>query len=166
VALSRNRISAFSFQLSAVPHARVDSFPPGVKLLPVQDSPITPTEPGIREETLRDPRYPVHRIADRLLPYLRILVEQFHPRQVILFGSYANGQPDRHSDVDLIIVKDRVESPVRDLAAIQRAWRSIRWQGNSLPFELVLETPADHEERAAKRGSFYADAVRSGLRLA
>ena len=49
---------------------------------------------AIREDTLRDPRYPVHRIADRLLPYLRVLVEQFKPEQVILFGSYAYGNPD------------------------------------------------------------------------
>ena len=49
--------------------------------------------PAIREDVLRDPRYPVHRIADRLLPYLRVLVEQFRPAQVILFGSYACGQP-------------------------------------------------------------------------
>jgi hypothetical protein len=28
------------------------------------------TIPVICEEVLRDPRYPVHKIADRLLPYL------------------------------------------------------------------------------------------------
>ena len=31
-------------------------------------------KPAIREDVLRDPRHPVHRIADRLLPYLRVLV--------------------------------------------------------------------------------------------
>ena len=30
----------------------------------------------IREDVLRDPRYPVHQIADTLLPYLRVLVEK------------------------------------------------------------------------------------------
>ena len=122
--------------------------------------------PVIREQVLRDPRYPVHKIADRLLPYLRVLAEQFHPRQIILFGSYACGQPDAHSDVDLIIVKDLKHSAVRELTEILKAWRPIRWRGNSLPFELLLETPASHENRAGKSGSFYAEAVRSGLRLA
>ena len=32
--------------------------------------------PQIREDVLRDPRYPVHKIADQLLPYLQVLVEQ------------------------------------------------------------------------------------------
>jgi len=41
----------------------------------------------IVEGSLRDSRYPVHQIADKLLPYLRVLTEQFHPEQVILFGS-------------------------------------------------------------------------------
>jgi hypothetical protein len=126
----------------------------------------TPTAPGIREDILQDSRYPVHRIADRLRPYLQVLMEQFHPRQVILFGSYACGQPDAHSDVDLIIVKELQQSPVRELVAILKAWRPIRWRGESLPFELLLETPAHHERRAAQAGSFYAEAVRTGLRLA
>lgn len=120
----------------------------------------------IREEILRDSRYPVHRIADQLLPYLRVLVERFHPSQVILFGSYACGRPNADSDVDLIIVKELQQSPVRELADVLRAWRPIRWQGNPLPFELLIETPANHERRTQQSGSFYADAVRTGLRLA
>jgi uncharacterized protein len=132
----------------------------------VQTSPIASPVSAIREEVLRDARFPVHKIADRLLPYLRVLVEQFQPRQVILFGSYAYGQPDEHSDVDLIIVKDLKQSAVRELTAILKAWRPIRWQGNSIPFELLVETPAAHERRASQRGSFYAEAVRNGLRLA
>lgn len=132
----------------------------------MQTIPPESVAPAIREPVLRDPQYPVHKIADRLLPYLRILVEQFHPRQVILFGSYAHGQPDAHSDVDLIIVKDLHRSPVQELVEIMKAWRSIRWQGNSIPFELLIETPANHEIRARQPGSFYSEAVRTGLRLA
>jgi predicted nucleotidyltransferase len=125
---------------------------------------VAPT-PAIREDALRDPRYPAHKIADKLLPYLRVLVEQFHPQQVILFGSYACGQPDQHSDVDLLVVKDKQASGVREAMEIMKAWRAIRWQGGSLPFELLIETPANHEHRAKQQGSFYAEVVRSGLRL-
>ncbi len=118
----------------------------------------------IREDVLRDPRYPVHKIADRLLPYLRLLVERFHPQHVILFGSYAYGQPNEHSDVDLLVVKDLAQSPVREAAEILKAWRPLRWSGDdSLPFELMIETPANHAARAKKGGSFYAEVVRCGL---
>lgn len=76
----------------------------------------------IREDVVRDPHHPVHKIADQLLPYLHILVEQFHPEQVILFGSYANGQPTCDSDVDLLLVKPIREGRVKDKVAIRSAW--------------------------------------------
>jgi predicted nucleotidyltransferase len=128
--------------------------------------PTTATVPVLREDVLQDRRFPVHKIADRLRPYLRVLLEQFRPEQVILFGSYACGQPNRHSDVDLLIVKDLQQSPVREAAQILKAWRPLRWSGDSIPFELLIETPFNHEDRARKKGSFYAEVVRSGVRLA
>ncbi len=48
---------------------------------------------------LRDPHYPVHRIADQLEPYLRVIVEKFHPGRIILFGSQAYGRLTEHSDL-------------------------------------------------------------------
>ena len=41
----------------------------------------------------------IRRIVDRV-------VAEYAPRQVILFGSYAHGTPDRDSDIDLLIVKE------------------------------------------------------------
>jgi len=120
----------------------------------------------IREDILRDPQYPVHRIADHLLPYLKVLVEQFHPEQVILFGSYAYGEPDEHSDVDLLVVKRIEKSSVSERREILKAWRPIRWSAKSLPFELVLVSPAEHQSRVAERGGFYASITRDGLLLA
>lgn len=41
----------------------------------------------------------------------RRLVKEFHPQSIILFGSYARGTADKHSDVDLLVIypfkKDR-----------------------------------------------------------
>lgn len=120
---------------------------------------------GIRDEVFSDPRYPLHRISEKLRPYLEILVREFNPEQVILFGSYANGTPDGDSDVDLLIVKEMNQSRTKEATAILRAWRGIRWNGNSLPLELILETPASHLQRIAGKGAFYLEIVRSGVRL-
>ena len=120
----------------------------------------------IREEVLRDPRYPLHRIADRLLPYLRVLVEQFQPEQVILFGSYAYGTPDEDSDVDLLVVKAIGKSTICERRDILKAWRPIRWAAKSLPFELLLISPAEHQKRLAQGGAFYTSITRDGLVLA
>ena len=121
--------------------------------------------PKIREEVLRDSRYPVHKIADQLLPYLRVLVEQFHPEQVILFGSYAYGQPNEHSDLDLLIIKELKDAPVRESSAIRKAWRPIRWSGNSLPFDLLVLDQEGHRKRLRSAAGFYDIAFSKGLRL-
>ena len=120
----------------------------------------------IHEEVLRDPRYPVHRIADQLIPYLKVLVEEFHPEQVILFGSYAYGHPDRHSDVDLLVVKEMHQSSLSDRRDILKAWRPLRWSGESLPFELMVVTPSEHRDRIAHGGGFYSAIASQGLLLA
>src|SRR5207249_10189463 len=36
--------------------------------------------------------------------YARAIAEEFHPDQIILFGSYAYGTPHEDSDVDLLVV--------------------------------------------------------------
>lgn len=33
------------------------------------------------------------------------IVQHFHPEKIILFGSYANGNPTEDSDLDLLIIK-------------------------------------------------------------
>jgi predicted nucleotidyltransferase len=120
----------------------------------------------IREDVLRDPRYPVHRIADRLLPYLKVLVEQFHPEQVILFGSYAYGSPNEHSDVDLLVINDSDVSSLRRRIQIRDAWWKMPRKENLLAFDLLVATPNDHKIRCDNSAGFYDTIVEKGLRLA
>lgn len=122
--------------------------------------------PKIREEVLRDVRYPVHRIADRLLPYLQVLVEQFQPEQVILFGSYAYGTPNEHSDVDLLVVNDSPLSSLKCRIQIRDAWWRMSRNQHLLPFDLLVTTPHDHKTRQKNSAGFYNSIVERGLRLA
>jgi predicted nucleotidyltransferase len=39
------------------------------------------------------------------------LIAGYAPQQVILFGSHAYGEPDQHSDLDLLIVKETAKTP-------------------------------------------------------
>ncbi len=120
----------------------------------------------LREDTLRDPRYPVYKIADRLWPYLVVLVEQFQPDQVILFGSYAYGEPGRDSDVDLLIVKDLDFSPLQEALRIRKAWRPLHLQAGYLSLHPLVESPERHRYRLAHAAGFYDKINRDGLRLA
>ena len=120
----------------------------------------------IREDVLYDQRYPVHQIADKLLPYLRVLVEQFHPDQVILFGSYAYGDPDEHSDVDLLVVKPVQESRLKDKIAIRAAWWPVLLASSPLSFDLLLVNPEEHTLRSRAGSAYYKEITEKGLRLA
>jgi predicted nucleotidyltransferase len=122
--------------------------------------------PQIREDVLHDPRYPVHKIADQLLPSLQVLVEQFHPEQVILFGSYAYGEPTRDSDVDRLVVKAIDRSPTTDATSIRKAFRPLRHCGTNLPFDIMVREPDDFRQRVEKGGAFHTEIAHRGLRLA
>ncbi len=43
-----------------------------------------------------------------------------NPQQIILFGSYARGEPGPDSDLDLLVVKDEVDSTRAEAARIYR----------------------------------------------
>jgi len=120
----------------------------------------------IREDVIRDPLYPVHQIADQLLPYLRILVDQFQPEQVILFGSYAHGQPTCDSDVDLLIVKPIHDGRIKDKVAIRRAWWSVLRHSAPLSFDLLLVTPEEFKSSQWTDGGFHAEIKNRGRRIA
>ena len=120
----------------------------------------------IRENTLRDSRYPVHGIADKLFPYLKLLVEKFNPDQIVLFGSYAYGNPTRDSDVDLLVVKKTEKSPREEATAIRKAFQPLRHSVANLAFDIMVRDPEDLRERIAKGGAFHSAIIRNGIRLA
>lgn len=103
-------------------------------------------------------------VTDDLLQEMtRRLVEQFQPEQVILFGSYAWGAPDRDSDVDvMVIVTDS------DLSDYERAVLGHRClSGLSVPKDVVVRTRAEFdffrdvraslEHKIAERGKVLYD---------
>ena len=120
----------------------------------------------IRENILRDSRYPVHGIADKLIPYLKLLVEKFNPDQIVLFGSYAYGNPTRDSDVDLLIVKKTEKSPREEATAIRKAFQPLRHSVANLAFDIMVRDPEDLRERITKGGAFHSAIIRNGIRLA
>jgi predicted nucleotidyltransferase len=56
---------------------------------------------------------------DGITKVVEQLVQRFKPGKVILFGSYAYGQPTVDSDIDLLIVMDNPPDP-------KVAWKSLR----------------------------------------
>jgi predicted nucleotidyltransferase len=88
--------------------------------------------------------------------YCRAVVREFQPEKIILFGSYAYGNPTWDSDVDLLVV---MPFPGNDVSkAIQ-----IRARFDA-PFalDLLVRKPAFINRRLKERDMFIEQVVRQG----
>ena len=80
-------------------------------------------------------------IAETLPAALENLIEVVQPQKVILFGSYAYGNPTPDSDVDLLIVWD-TDKPRRErVVAVSLALYPRRF-----PVDILVKTPRELEE--------------------
>ncbi len=131
-----------------------------------ETSATTATASRLRDDLLHDPRYPVHRVAGDLLPYLRLLVERFRPERVVLFGSYAYGEPTAHSDIDLLVIKRLERSPRAEATAIRKAFQPLRRSGCNLPFDIMVRDPRDLRERLDRGADFHRHILEHGLTVA
>lgn len=77
------------------------------------------------------------------------VARQFDPEKIILFGSWAWGNPTADSDVDLFVIKDTEESS-------RKVAREIDGSILLRPFPLdILVYKPDEIERSIKKGNFF-----------
>ena len=70
--------------------------------------------------------------------------KQYHPEKIILYGSYAYGNPREDSDIDLLIIKDTDEQPIDRRVAVRRI---ISDPTRLIPVETIVITPTELKER-------------------
>lgn len=113
---------------------------------------------------LHDPRYPVHKIAGQLEPYLRVIVEKFHPEKIILFGSHAYGAPTEHSDVDLLVIRRGIKSERDSNIEIRTSFDELL-ERHAFSFTILSKTPERIAERLTVKSPFYEDIVGQGVEV-
>jgi predicted nucleotidyltransferase len=72
----------------------------------------------------------------------RRLAEKFHPERIILFGSYARGTADEHSDVDFLVITLAAKKGNRH--KMMAAMDGALW-GLSIATDIVVTTPDEFE---------------------
>jgi len=97
--------------------------------------------------------------SDAIEGMLAKLVAHYAPQKVILFGSYAYGEPDKDSDIDLLVIKD---TPERFIDRWVRVHRVLTGTHRSLPLEPVVLTPREVEARLAAGDQFIAEILEKG----
>lgn len=78
------------------------------------------------------------------------IAERFRPQKIILFGSYAYGDPDEHSDIDLLIL-------MRGQHVHDRALRIRQEIDFDFPVDLIVRSPAEFRRRIAWGDSFLTE---------
>ena len=87
------------------------------------------------------------------------LVAAFRPERVILFGSFARGDQNRASDLDLVVI-GATEEPFCE--RIGRALASAYAASKRLPVEALVYTPDEWAGMVARGSSFAALVLREG----
>lgn len=98
-------------------------------------------------------------IADRLN-------SQPKPLKVILFGSYAHGNPHDDSDIDLVVILDKegksdsYKSLINNRLEISKRLRELK---RKYPMDILVYTKDEWEELKASESSFIEKIEREGV---
>jgi len=89
---------------------------------------------------------------------VRRILKVVTPAKIVLFGSYAYGKPDEDSDLDILVVVDRITSTRRELRLkIRKALREYL-----LPKDILVVTTEDVERWKSVPDAFITSVMRKG----
>ena len=94
--------------------------------------------------------------ADAIKNVVEQIVKKFNPKKVILFGSYAYGQPKPESDVDLLVIMDTRLSGIRQAIEINN---QIQY---TFGLDLLVYTPERLQQRISWGDQFLREIVSRG----
>jgi predicted nucleotidyltransferase len=100
-------------------------------------------------------------VDDKLLQQITdTIVEHFHPRRIILFGSRARDEARPDSDIDLLVEMESDKSFYERGAEVDMLFANRRWS-----MDLIVLTPEELRKEEAFPGGVVRTAVREGKTL-
>lgn len=89
--------------------------------------------------------------VDKTLPgAIQRIVSELRPEKIILFGSYAYGNPTPDSDVDLLVIMETKARDVDRYVAVSNLLYP-----RQFPVDILVKTPKEIEAEKKKRGNFF-----------
>src|SRR5437588_6999287 len=117
-------------------------------LMPISPRTRRQSQPTKHRATRRLPLSAIQRLA-------REIADKFQPDKIILFGSYAYGKPNQHSDVDWLVV----------MPAWNETSKACRIQlsvHHPFPLDLIVRTPESLRWRLEEGDWFLREAIGKG----
>ena len=93
---------------------------------------------------------------DHIDEAVRHIIDKFAPERIILFGSYAYGQPAEDSDVDLLVIMPFEGSHTRKAVEI------LNRVDPRFPIDILVRTPEQLRQRLAWNDFFLREIMERG----
>ena len=88
-------------------------------------------------------------VGKSLGPAIQKIVQELNPEKIVLFGSYAYGSPNPHSDVDLLVIM-KTRASIKD-----RSWAVSRLLlPRPFPVDILVKTPQE-VKKGLQTGDFF-----------
>ncbi|HXR06370.1 MAG TPA: nucleotidyltransferase domain-containing protein [Candidatus Acidoferrum sp.] len=89
--------------------------------------------------------------------YCNAIAREFKPRRIVVFGSYAYGQPTQDSDVDVMVVM-----PFSKKRRIRPSLEIRRQIAAGFPVDILVREPREIARRLRQGDSFITDVITRG----
>lgn len=96
---------------------------------------------------------------DRIKTLSERIAQEFRPVRIVLFGSYASGEPNEGSDIDLLVVLRFEGKAAYKASEIRNRIRA------DFPLDLIVRTPEQVEDRLKNNDWFMRDIFEKGRTL-
>ena len=99
---------------------------------------------------------------DEIMQIVYLVAEAADPDKIILFGSYAYGEPDEKSDLDLLVIKNGKDFSIDDEAKLATdVFYKRRQLGIRTRYDAFYRTD-DQIRRSVEKGGAFVDALQKG----
>jgi predicted nucleotidyltransferase len=79
-------------------------------------------------------------IQEQIDQIIKKIIAGYAPEKIILFGSYAQGDPTKDSDIDLLVIKDDNLPKVQRNRVVRSLLKDI-----SIPVDVIVKTTQEFE---------------------
>ncbi len=86
----------------------------------------------------------------------------YQPEKILLFGSYAQGNAQEDSDLDILVIKETTQQPQERILEVKK---QIRDKNRDFPLDLLIYTPQEITERQHVNYSFIKEALSNSIIL-
>jgi len=95
----------------------------------------------------------------KLHPKVQLLIndlKRYQPAKIILFGSYARGNPSAESDVDLLVIKKTLKKRPERIKEV------VRLLSHRVPSDVIILTPEEFKQAQKKPNYFMREVLNYG----